>query len=144
MDENGSGRSNGYNGEDILTRMRDRSLRDLAYLINKPPRWNEQVRLVCTTLQNNLLHFMCGIHVDFLYSMLVMLPFRMVLLHLASIRSISLYPVIFSSPCLSRLPIHIHESLSSFSPLPGGCVRFEFQWTSYDGFGEKFPVGGSR
>lgn len=28
---------------DILTRMRDRSLRDLAYLINKPPRWNEQV-----------------------------------------------------------------------------------------------------
>jgi tubby-related protein 1 len=30
-------------GEDILTRMRDRSLRDLAYLINKPPRWNEQV-----------------------------------------------------------------------------------------------------
>ena len=27
----------------ILTRMKDRNLRDLNYLINKPPRWNEQV-----------------------------------------------------------------------------------------------------
>ena len=43
VDEMGTGRSSGHNGEDILTRMRDRSLRDLAYLINKPPRWNEQV-----------------------------------------------------------------------------------------------------
>lgn len=30
-------------GEDILSRMRDRNMRDLVYLINKPPRWNEQV-----------------------------------------------------------------------------------------------------
>jgi hypothetical protein len=29
--------------EDILGRIRDRNLRDLVYLINKPPRWNEQV-----------------------------------------------------------------------------------------------------
>ena len=64
VDENGSGRSNGYNGEDILTRMRDRSLRDLAYLINKPPRWNEQVCLACTTSHGNLLH---GIHIYFIY-----------------------------------------------------------------------------
>lgn len=33
----------GEGGEDILTRMKDRNLRDLVYLINKPPRWNEQV-----------------------------------------------------------------------------------------------------
>jgi len=30
-------------GDDILTRMKDRNMRDLSYLINKPPRWNEQV-----------------------------------------------------------------------------------------------------
>jgi tubby-related protein 1 len=29
--------------DDILTRMKDRNFRDLVYLINKPPRWNEQV-----------------------------------------------------------------------------------------------------
>lgn len=34
----------GNNNDDtILTRMKDRNLRDLNYLINKPPRWNEQV-----------------------------------------------------------------------------------------------------
>ena len=32
----------GYN-DDMLTRMKDRNFRDLNYLINKPPRWNEQV-----------------------------------------------------------------------------------------------------
>jgi tubby-related protein 1 len=30
-------------GDDMLTRMKDRNFRDLTYLINKPPRWNEQV-----------------------------------------------------------------------------------------------------
>lgn len=44
VDELGTGTAKGSSGEDILTRMRERSLRDLAYLINKPPRWNEQVR----------------------------------------------------------------------------------------------------
>lgn len=29
--------------EDLLSRMRDRNLRDIVYLINKPPRWNDQV-----------------------------------------------------------------------------------------------------
>jgi tubby-related protein 1 len=29
--------------EDMLQRMKDRNLKDLCYLINKPPRWNEQV-----------------------------------------------------------------------------------------------------
>ena len=29
--------------EDITQRIKDRNLRDLSYLINKPPRWNEQV-----------------------------------------------------------------------------------------------------
>ena len=29
--------------DDMLQRMKDRNLRDLIYLINKPPRWNEQV-----------------------------------------------------------------------------------------------------
>lgn len=29
--------------DDMLTRMKDRNFRDLVYLINKPPRWNEQV-----------------------------------------------------------------------------------------------------
>lgn len=29
--------------EDMLQRMKDRNLKDLSYLINKPPRWNEQV-----------------------------------------------------------------------------------------------------
>lgn len=29
--------------DDILSRIKDRNFRDLAYLINKPPRWNEQV-----------------------------------------------------------------------------------------------------
>ena len=33
----------GNDQEDILSRIRDRNLRDLVYLINKPPRWNEQV-----------------------------------------------------------------------------------------------------
>lgn len=32
-----------YISDDMLTRMKDRNLRDLVYLINKPPRWNEQV-----------------------------------------------------------------------------------------------------
>jgi tubby-related protein 1 len=45
--DNGGGDSNNTqqegSGEDILTRMKDRNLRDLNYLINKPPRWNEQV-----------------------------------------------------------------------------------------------------
>lgn len=30
-------------GDDILSRMKERNFRDLSYLINKPPRWNEQV-----------------------------------------------------------------------------------------------------
>lgn len=30
-------------GDDMLGRMKDRNFRDLIYLINKPPRWNEQV-----------------------------------------------------------------------------------------------------
>lgn len=30
-------------GDDMLTRMKERNFRDLMYLINKPPRWNEQV-----------------------------------------------------------------------------------------------------
>lgn len=29
--------------EDLLPRMKDRNLRDLIYMINKPPRWNDQV-----------------------------------------------------------------------------------------------------
>eukprot|EP00981_Chlorochromonas_danica_P005912 scaffold1236_cov170-Ochromonas_danica.AAC.3 len=29
--------------DDMLSRIKDRNLRDLIYLINKPPRWNEQV-----------------------------------------------------------------------------------------------------
>lgn len=29
--------------DDMLTRIKDRNCRDLVYLINKPPRWNEQV-----------------------------------------------------------------------------------------------------
>jgi len=29
--------------DDIITRIKDRNFRDLIYLINKPPRWNEQV-----------------------------------------------------------------------------------------------------
>lgn len=36
-----SGASGGQ--DDILTRIKERNFRDLAYLINKPPRWNEQV-----------------------------------------------------------------------------------------------------
>jgi len=35
------GRSRG--AADILQSIKDRNLRDLIYLINKPPRWNEQV-----------------------------------------------------------------------------------------------------
>lgn len=45
VDELSGGTSKSSSGDDILSRMRDRSLRDLAYLINKPPRWNEQVHL---------------------------------------------------------------------------------------------------
>jgi tubby and related proteins len=29
--------------EDMLSRMKERNMRELVYLINKPPRWNEQV-----------------------------------------------------------------------------------------------------
>lgn len=42
-DTGGAGDGDAAGGEDILTRMKDRNLRDLVYLINKPPRWNEQV-----------------------------------------------------------------------------------------------------
>lgn len=35
--------SEGGGPDDILTRMKDRNMRGLSYLINKPPRWNEQV-----------------------------------------------------------------------------------------------------
>ncbi|KAJ1438177.1 Tub family-domain-containing protein [Ochromonadaceae sp. CCMP2298] len=38
-----SGMAEGEGGDDILSRMKDRNLRNLCYLINKPPRWNEQV-----------------------------------------------------------------------------------------------------
>lgn len=36
--ENGSGAP-----DDMLNRIKDRNFRDMVYLINKPPRWNEQV-----------------------------------------------------------------------------------------------------
>jgi tubby-related protein 1 len=39
----GSGPGNSGSGDDMLSRMKDRNFRDLQYLINKPPRWNEQV-----------------------------------------------------------------------------------------------------
>mmetsp|Transcript_11080 Transcript_11080/g.15276 ORF Transcript_11080/g.15276 Transcript_11080/m.15276 type:complete len:669 (-) Transcript_11080:223-2229(-) len=39
----GSGAATGGFGDDMLSRMKDRNFRDLIYLINKPPRWNEQV-----------------------------------------------------------------------------------------------------
>jgi tubby-related protein 1 len=29
--------------DDMLSRMKERNFRDLIFLINKPPRWNEQV-----------------------------------------------------------------------------------------------------
>jgi hypothetical protein len=38
-----SGAAASTSGDDMLSRMRDRNFRDLIYLINKPPRWNEQV-----------------------------------------------------------------------------------------------------
>jgi tubby and related proteins len=42
--DGGGGGGGAADGEDnILTRMKDRNLRDLTYLINKPPRWNEHV-----------------------------------------------------------------------------------------------------
>lgn len=31
------------NGDDLLARIKDRNFRNLAYFINKPPRWNDQV-----------------------------------------------------------------------------------------------------
>jgi tubby-related protein 1 len=37
------GGSAGTPHEDILARMKDRNMRDLQFLINKPPRWNEQI-----------------------------------------------------------------------------------------------------
>jgi tubby-related protein 1 len=39
----GTGPQNGTGHDDMLTRMKDRNFRDMLYLINKPPRWNEQV-----------------------------------------------------------------------------------------------------
>lgn len=41
MSWNSSGKS--AEQDDIITRIKDRNFRDLVYLINKPPRWNEQV-----------------------------------------------------------------------------------------------------
>jgi hypothetical protein len=52
LDENGqiikwkdgsSASGDGGQGDDMMNRMKDRNFRDLVYLINKPPRWNEQV-----------------------------------------------------------------------------------------------------
>lgn len=33
-------------GDDMMTKMKERNFRDMQYLINKPPRWNEQVKVV--------------------------------------------------------------------------------------------------
>ncbi len=33
----------GGTSDDMVTRMKDRNFKDIQYLINKPPRWNEQV-----------------------------------------------------------------------------------------------------
>lgn len=38
MGPNGTGTN-----DDMLARIKDRNFRDMVYLINKPPRWNEQV-----------------------------------------------------------------------------------------------------
>jgi len=43
VDESGRAMSSPTGAEDIVPRIKDRNLRDLSYLINKPPRWNEQV-----------------------------------------------------------------------------------------------------
>lgn len=43
VDESGRMTVSSSGSEDIVNRIKERSLRDLSYLINKPPRWNEQV-----------------------------------------------------------------------------------------------------
>lgn len=43
VDENNEMVLSGPGGKDILHKLKDREYRDLVYLINKPPRWNEQV-----------------------------------------------------------------------------------------------------
>lgn len=43
VDESGRMAVSPSGSEDIVNRIKERSLRDLSYLINKPPRWNEQV-----------------------------------------------------------------------------------------------------
>ncbi len=42
MGPSGSGGPGGA-PDDMLTRIKDRNFRDMIYLINKPPRWNEHV-----------------------------------------------------------------------------------------------------
>ena len=39
----GSAGSKNTTHDDMITRVKDRNFRDLVFLINKPPRWNEQV-----------------------------------------------------------------------------------------------------
>ena len=39
----GGGVGSSPRGDDIISRIKDKNFRDLAYFINKPPRWNEQV-----------------------------------------------------------------------------------------------------
>ena len=43
VDEAGRMVSSPSGAEDTVQRIKDRNFRDLSYLINKPPRWNEQV-----------------------------------------------------------------------------------------------------
>lgn len=45
-------------GDDILSRMKDKNSRDLTYLINKPPRWNDQVlEFMCSANQRRYYNF---------------------------------------------------------------------------------------
>lgn len=44
VDENSQPIFPASGAEDVVQRIKDRNFRDVAYLINKPPRWNEQVR----------------------------------------------------------------------------------------------------
>ena len=42
----GGGLGSSPRGDDIISRIKDKNFRDLAYFINKPPRWNEQVCII--------------------------------------------------------------------------------------------------
>jgi hypothetical protein len=62
--------------DDMLQRMKDKNMRDLVYLINKPPRWNEQVCRRYLWISTHMLSLVLNI---FLFWLILLFIFELIL-----------------------------------------------------------------